>query len=85
MILEITPWVSPALPDSESEIFGTPSVSRVDHAPSPAGIRIARQPRGRINSTPGAGVGRSARRGKSPPDQGHADSPLRLKPPEHKD
>jgi hypothetical protein len=85
MILEITSWVSPALASCESKIFDTPRVFRVAHALSPAGTRIARQPRGRINSTPGAGVGRSARRGKSPPDQGHAESPLHLKFPEHKD
>jgi hypothetical protein len=85
MILEITPWVSPAFPGNEPKIFDTPRVFRVAHALSPAGTRIARQPRGRINSTPGAGVRRSARRGKSPPDQGYAESPLHLKSPEHKD
>ena len=85
MILEITSRVSPALPDYESEIFGTPRISRVAHALGPAGTRIACQPPGRINSTLGAGVGRSVRRGKSPPDQGHPDSPLRLKFPEQKD
>ena len=85
MILEITPWVSPALPDYESEIFGTPRISRVAHALGPAGTRIARRPRGPINSTPGAAVGRSARWAKSPPDQGHPESRLHLKSPRHKD
>ncbi len=85
MILEITPRVSPALPGYESKIFDTPTVFRVAHALGPAGTRIACQPRGRINSTPGAGVGRSARRKKRPPDQGHAESPLHLKSPEYKD